>query len=271
MPVEVWNLHVDKVYLHRLEVHAGRQRFRGFRPGLRFLFSVSAMENARRHLVGASWLGESEHKDHKAHIKWPKRLKLFCQFSVGAATASTSNCWTASAKHVGLLAATAFGAHTQWPRIWRYEMREDKQHSAHRRTTCESEEMSESIAQLTATCNTFFEALLHLSRDWHWKWQPQIAGIFLHGYPGRESATTNFGSRFASSISDPEHCTNCTPAWKALSMSTRKSWCDYMEYANHYILTLYRLTVRIENAIYIKSINFFGSFANLRKTYFIYI
>ena len=36
-------------------------------------------------------------------------------------------------------------------------MREDKQHSAHRRTTCESEEMSESIAQLTATCNTFWK------------------------------------------------------------------------------------------------------------------
>lgn len=181
-----------------------------------FFLAFLAMENARRHLVGASWLGESEHKDHKAHIKWPKRLKLFCQFSVGAATASTSNCWTASAKHVGLLAATAFGAHTQWPRIWRYEMREDKQHSAHRRTTCESEEMSESIAQLTATCNTFFEALLHLSRDWHWKWQPQIAGIFLHGYPGRESATTNFGSRFASSISDPEHCTTLHTSLKSL-------------------------------------------------------
>ena len=46
-----------------------------------FFLAFLAMENARRHLVGASWLGESEHKAHKAHIiKWPKRLKLFCQF-----------------------------------------------------------------------------------------------------------------------------------------------------------------------------------------------
>ena len=40
-----------------------------------------------------------------------------------------------------------FSGRTQaLPGIRRYEMHEDKQHSVHRHTTCESEEMSESIA-----------------------------------------------------------------------------------------------------------------------------